>query len=197
METRSYSIDRLLIGASGSIGVVNLIPFLLAFKVARFAKEVQVIMTDTAAKMIPPSTVRLFCDGVHTSLFDEEGGKVRHIKLGEWPQMYAVLPASANLIGKLANGICDDLLTTTAIAAKCPVAIFPNMNFDMFNKSVVQRNLSLLESDGHFVIPPLISEAYEVATGEMVKAATLHQPSGIMEQLLGVLDFINNQRNEG
>ncbi|MGZ4111247.1 MAG: flavoprotein, partial [Tumebacillaceae bacterium] len=86
------------------------------------------------------------------------------------------------VIGKIANGIADDLLSLAAMAAKCPVVVVPNMNEHMYNRGAVQRNLRTLVEDGYFVIEPSDSGAIQLSTGQVVKGA-MPPPEDLVDQL--------------
>ncbi|HKO90399.1 MAG TPA: flavoprotein [Polyangiaceae bacterium] len=175
-------MDRLLVGVSGSVAVLNL-PSYLATLRAELASQVRVIMTRQAARMLPPSTVALICDGV---FLDQEPTTVRkpgHLELARWAEMFVILPATANVIGQAANGLGSNLLTTTILAAPEPTVFCPNVHPVMWNKAVVQRNVEILRQDGHIVIEPIVATAYEVDSGEWRESLVLPEPSRLAEQL--------------
>ena len=174
--------DHLLVGVSGSIAVLNL-PTYLVFLRATFANEVRVIMTPAAARLLPPTTVTLFCDEV---LLDEEHPREKrsgHVELANWADMILVLPASANTLGQVANGLAQNLLTMTVLASPVPVVFCPNLNEKMWSKKAVQRNLRTLEEDGHVVVQPERAPAYEVGTGEISDSGVLPEPEILVEHL--------------
>ena len=169
-------MDRLLVGVSGSVAVLNL-PSYLATLRAELARQVRVIMTRQAARMLPPSTVALVCDEV---FLDQEPTTVKtpgHIELARWGELFVILPATANVIGQAANGLGSNLLTTTILAAPVPVVFYPNVHPHMWNKAVVQRNVETLRQDGHKVIEPIVATAYEVDSGELQESLVLPEPS--------------------
>jgi phosphopantothenoylcysteine synthetase/decarboxylase len=175
-------MDRLLVGVSGSVAVLNL-PAYLATLRAELAGQVRVIMTRQAARMLPPSTVALICDEV---FLDQEPTTLKrpgHIELARWAEMFVILPATANVIGQAANGLGSNLLTTTILAAKGPVVFCPNVHPAMWNKPVVQRNVGALRRDGHTVIEPTVATAYEVDSGEMRESLVLPEPSLLAQEL--------------
>jgi phosphopantothenoylcysteine synthetase/decarboxylase len=175
-------MDRLLVGMSGSVAVLNL-PAYLAVLRADLAGEVRVIMTSQAARMLPPSTVALICDGV---FLDQEPGLERrpgHIELARWSEMFVILPATANVIGQAANGLATNLLTTTILASPRPVIFCPNVHPSMWNKAAVKRNVETLREDGHTVIEPEVAVAYEVDSGEMRESLVVPDAEHLVEQL--------------
>jgi phosphopantothenoylcysteine synthetase/decarboxylase len=183
------SIERLLVGVSGSIAVLSLPTYLVALR-ATFAREVRVIMTGGAAQLLPPSTVALLCDEV---LLDEEPTVQKrpgHVELANWADMFLVLPASANTLGQVANGLAHNLLTTTVLASPNPVIFCPNLNRTMWSKKAVQRNLRTLAEDGHLLVEPEHAPAYEVGTGEMTDTLVLPEPDALVRHLGAMLQRI-------
>jgi len=175
-------MDRLLVGVSGSVAVLNL-PAYLAVLRADLASEVRVIMTSQASRMLPPSTVALICDGV---FLDQEPSMERrpgHIELARWSEMFVILPATANVIGQAANGLGANLLTTTILASPRPVIFCPNVHPTMWKKNAVQRNVETLRADGHIVIESEIAVAYEVDSGEMSESLVVPEPTHLIERL--------------
>lgn len=118
--------------------------------------RVYVIMTEAATKLVAPLTFRsLSGNPVYTEMFAEPKiWNVEHIALAERAEAFLIAPATANVIGKIANGIADDLLTTTVMATKAPVVIAPAMNVNMYENPVVQANLARLRALGYAIIEP-------------------------------------------
>ncbi len=148
----------MLKGKTVAIGVTGSIA---AYKMANVASmlikqhaDVHVLMTENATKFINPITFETLTN--HKCLvetFDRNFQfHVAHVSLGQKADVMLIAPASANVIGKLANGIADDMLTTTAMAATCPKIIAPAMNTHMFMNPIVQDNLKKLEHYGYEVI---------------------------------------------
>lgn len=175
-------MDRLLVGVSGSVAILNL-PSYLAVLRAELAGEVRVIMTSHAARMLPPSTVALICDGVFLDQEPTADRRPGHIELARWGEMFVILPATANLIGQAANGLGSNLLTTTILASPEPVVFCPNVHPTMWNKAAVQRNVEMLRGDGHVVIEPEVATAYEVDSGETRDGLVVPEPSDLAQRL--------------
>jgi len=93
-------------------------------------------------------------NSVRTDLFEALPGSVQHIELATWPDLIVIAPATANVLGKAAAGIGDDLLTTVILAASCPVLFCPAMNVNMYTNAVVQRNMKVLRSLGYEFVEP-------------------------------------------
>jgi phosphopantothenoylcysteine decarboxylase len=140
----------------------------------RFVKDgfnVDVIMTDGAMEFITPLTFQsLTKNRVYTSMFDEyEPDQVEHISLAKKADLCLVAPATANIIGKIAGGIADDMATTVIMALDhAPVVICPAMNTYMYENPVVQRNIKNLEALGYHFIEPRESR---LACGDSGKGA--------------------------
>ncbi|MGI9859882.1 bifunctional phosphopantothenoylcysteine decarboxylase/phosphopantothenate--cysteine ligase CoaBC [Moorella naiadis] len=117
---------------------------------------VRVVMTRAAQEFISPLTFStLTGHPVLTEIFGAgSGGPLTHIDLARAADLFLVAPATANILGKLAAGLADDLLTTTALAVDCPTLIAPAMNVNMFAKAAVQENLNLLRRRGWGIIEP-------------------------------------------
>ncbi|MGG1660860.1 flavoprotein [Brevibacillus sp. NRS-1366] len=189
MENNDGRIERLLIGATGSIGIVNLIPYIVEWKMNNWVKDVQVILTEMATSFIPPSTFAYFCNDVHVEMRDFSGGRIKHIELASWAQLFLIMPASVNIIGKAACGVADDLLSTSLVASSCPTVFVPNMNPIMYAKPTVQRNLHQLVKDGYYVIKPTRQKGFQASIGEVVDTLGIPQPHIIMQELLKILQL--------
>jgi len=155
-----------LLGVTGSISAYK-IPN-LASALAKLHANVEVIMTKNATEFITPVTFEtLTKNRCLTETFDRaDVSEVKHIALAERADVILIAPASANIIAKMAHGIADDMLSTTLLAARCPVLVSPAMNVNMFNHPSVQDNLKILEKRGVTVIPPDSGYLACGATGE-------------------------------
>ncbi len=156
MEKSEKSGEKKLIvlGVTGGIAAYKAAGVTSALTQQGF--EVQVIMTANALKLVGEITFRtLSCNKVITDLWEDDGDwRPKHIALAKRADVFAVVPATANFIGKFANGIADDALTTAAVAMRCPVLLAPAMNPDMFKSPAVRHNLSVLKERGvHFIGP--------------------------------------------
>jgi len=182
---------NLLLGISGGIAAYK------ACEVASyFTKKgvnVNVVMTEHAAEFVAPLTFEaLTKNHVYTSLFDGKGSDpVAHVNLGRTADAVLIAPATANVIAKLANGIADDMLTSTVLAASCKKIIAPAMFTGMLENPATQRNLAQLKADGWEIIE---SESGRLACGA-VGSGRLAEPAELIcaaeealfadEQLLG------------
>lgn len=134
-----------------------------AYKAATIASQlfqkgfhVKVIMSDSAQKFITPLTLQtLSRNVVYTDTFEERDPHVvAHIDLADWADLVVVAPATANFIGKLANGIADDMITTTLLAAQAPIMIAPAMNVHMYQHPAVLQNMQKLADFGYRFVEP-------------------------------------------
>ncbi len=143
-----------LLGVTGSIAAYKSASLASALK--KLHCDVQVIMTKNATHFIHPITFEtLTGNKCLTDTFDRDFSfEVEHIAVAKRADLVLVAPASANVIGKLAHGIADDMLTTTLLACTCPKLIAPAMNTAMYENPVVQDNLKLLANYGYTVIDP-------------------------------------------
>jgi len=114
---------------------------------------VKTIMTKSAMEFVTPLTFQTITKNrVVYNLFDSNG-PIEHISLSDWADIIVIIPATANIIGKLANGIADDLLTTTVMASTCPKLVVPAMNVKMFENPIVQDNLRKLKQYDYKILP--------------------------------------------
>ena len=155
-------INNLLLGVTGSVGVLA-IPDYIKLLRESIAERVDVMMSHSAKKFVTPYTLRLYSGNyVFTDSFDiSDDVRVPHIDLTRKCDVFLIMPATANIIGKVANGICDDLISTAVMACVAPVAFVPAMNPNMWFSKANQKNVSILKELGHHVISP--SEGYEIA----------------------------------
>ncbi|MDD3652874.1 MAG: bifunctional phosphopantothenoylcysteine decarboxylase/phosphopantothenate--cysteine ligase CoaBC [Desulfotomaculaceae bacterium] len=145
---------NITIGVTGGIAVYKVAQ--LVSYLAAAGASIRVMMTKSAQEFVTPLTFQtLSGHRVYTDLFERPaGGTVQHIDLAASSDLVILAPATANIIGKIACGIADDLISTVVMAAGCPVIICPAMNVNMYNNRIVQRNLASLRDLGyHFVEP--------------------------------------------
>lgn len=170
---------HILLGVTGSIA---------AYKAANIVRllvtqgaEVKIVMTPLAKQFITPLTLATLAKNpIYIDFFNPENGEWNsHVSLGMWADAYLIAPATANTIGKMANGIADNLLLTSYLSAKCPVFVAPAMDLDMFAHPAVQKNIETLKSYGvHFID----AEDGELASG-LVGKGRLAAPEKIVESL--------------
>ncbi|WP_044337443.1 bifunctional phosphopantothenoylcysteine decarboxylase/phosphopantothenate--cysteine ligase CoaBC [Rossellomorea aquimaris] len=168
---------KILLCVSGGIAVYKAAA--LTSKLVQSGAEVKVIMTDSARKFVAPLTFQaLSRQDVYWDTFDEkDSAKIAHIDLADWADLVLVAPATANIIGKLANGIADDMISTTILATTSKVWIAPAMNVHMYDHPAVKRNINTLFGFGYEFVEP--SEGY-LACGYVGKGR-LEEPERVVE----------------
>lgn len=164
-----------VLAVSGSIAAYKIAS--LASALGKLHADVQVLMTQNATNFINPITFEtLTGNKCLVDTFDRNFQySVEHVALAKRANVVLVAPASANVIGKIANGIADDMLTTTVMACKCKKIISPAMNTQMFENPIVQDNLKKLEHYGYEVIQPAVGllACKDVGKGKMPEPETL------------------------
>lgn len=165
----------IVLGVTGSIAAYKIAG--LASSLVKEGCEVHVVMTHNATNFINPITFEtLTGNKCLVDTFDRNFEfHVAHVSLAKKADVILVAPATANVIGKMANGIADDMLTTVILAAQCPIIVSPAMNTNMFRNSIVQENLQKLERHGMEIIPPQVGRlaCADVGEGKMPDEAVL------------------------
>ncbi|GBF32564.1 phosphopantothenoylcysteine decarboxylase [Desulfocucumis palustris] len=153
----------------------------LASKLTKLNARVNVIMTRSATNFVTPLTFEAVTGNpVHCDTFERSPGyRVPHIELAYNADIMAVVPATANFLGKMAHGIADDLLTTSVLAARCPILICPAMNVHMYANPVVQSNTEILKKHGYYILEP---ESGRMACG--------HQGKGRLPEVQAIINRI-------
>ncbi|WP_307406440.1 bifunctional phosphopantothenoylcysteine decarboxylase/phosphopantothenate--cysteine ligase CoaBC [Neobacillus ginsengisoli] len=171
---------KILLCVTGGIAVYKAAA--LTSKLVQAGARVKVILSDSAAKFVTPLTFQaLSRNEVYRDTFDEKNPQViAHIDLADWADLILVAPATANTIAKLANGIADNMITTTLLATTAPVWIAPAMNVHMYDHPAVKKNLTVLADFGYKFIEP--GEGY-LACGYIGKGR-LEEPEKIVESVL-------------
>ncbi len=179
----SLPCGNLLIGVTGSVGALNVPLYLFLFRKS-FAKEIHVMMSQAAQKFLRPYALRMLSGNpVFTDTFEVTNEvRVPHIELTRSAELFLIMPATANIIGKAANGICDDLISTSITACRAPIVFVPSMNEVMWTNITVQQNIQRLKVLGHHVIEP--AYGYEVSDME--------QAYGVMPSFASLLDQLTS-----
>jgi phosphopantothenoylcysteine decarboxylase/phosphopantothenate--cysteine ligase len=144
-----------VVGVTGSIAAYRACDIVGALR--KSGVDVNVVLTKEAQEFVSALTFRtLSGNKVACGMFDTpEEWDPSHISLAQKADLVLVAPASANIIGKLASGVCDDLLTCVIFATKSPVLIAPAMNMNMYEHRIVQQNISKLKSLGYIFVGPV------------------------------------------
>ena len=157
---------NIILGVCGSIAAYK--SAVLVRLLIKAGANVKVILTADAANFITPLTLAtLSKNPVYTKYFEEETGVwSNHVELGLWADYMIIAPASANTIGKMANGLCDNLLSAVYLSAKCPVFYAPAMDLDMWKHQSTKDNIQKLQSFGNTMISPASGELASGLYGE-------------------------------
>ena len=147
---------NILLGVTGSIAAYKAAD--ITSRLTKLGHNVDVVLTESGSRIITPITLQtLSKNKVYTDMFEERTpNEVKHISLAKKADVVLIAPATANIIGKIANGIADDFLSTVVMAAAnhTPVYIAPAMNTNMYENPIVQDNIKKLKSFGYRFIEP-------------------------------------------
>lgn len=154
LNDKILSGKHILIGVCGGIAAYK-IPDLIS-KLVKLGAEVKVVMTRAAAEFVTPLTFQSMSHNpVAVDMFSEPvAWEIRHISLAQWADTMLIAPATANMIGKLANGIADDMLSTVAMATRSQILVAPAMNTAMYENAATQTNIKTLKDRGIKIIEP-------------------------------------------
>jgi len=147
---------NILLGVTGGIAAYKMAD--VASLLVKQGADVHVVMTENASKFITAETFQVLTKNkVYVDVFDENTDdyvNVPHISLGTSADCVLIAPATADVIGKIANGIADDMVTTTVLPARCPILIAPSMNVYMLENPIVQDNIEKLKRFGYIIVEP-------------------------------------------
>jgi len=172
-----------VIGVSGGIAVYKTLDVISRLR--KLGVNVNVIMTKSATEFVTPLSFQSLSQNyVVCDMFeDPKTWDVEHISLAKRADVFLIAPATANVIGKIANGIADDMLTTTVMATKAKVLIAPAMNTNMYANPILQRNISTLKELGYNFVDP---ESGRLACGDTGKGK-LASPETIVDEVVKLL----------
>ena len=178
---------NVIVGITGGIAAYK--AAILIRLLVKEGAEVQVLMTSMGKQFITPLTVATLSKRpILVDFYNPENGSWNsHVDLGLWADAMIIAPATANTIGKAANGIADNLLLTTYLSAKCPIFWVPAMDLDMFAHKAVQKNINTLQIFGNLIID---AESGELASGLYGKGR-MAEPETIVEYLK---KYFNSQK---
>ncbi len=172
-----------VIGVSGGIAVYKTLDVISRLR--KLGVNVNVIMTKSATEFVTPLSFQSLSQNyVVCDMFeDPKTWDVEHISLAKRADVFLIAPATANIIGKIANGISDDMLTTTVMATKAKVLIAPAMNTNMYENPILQRNITTLKELGYNFVEP---ESGRLACGDTGKGK-LASPETIVDEVVKLL----------
>ncbi|PIC68817.1 bifunctional phosphopantothenoylcysteine decarboxylase/phosphopantothenate--cysteine ligase CoaBC [Sporosarcina sp. P21c] len=184
---------NILLCVTGGIAVYKAVA--LVSKLSQAGANVKVVMTDSAKEFVQPLSFQVMSrNDVYFDTFDEKDSRViAHIDLADWADLVVVAPATANVIGKLAHGIADNMVTTILLATQADVWIAPAMNVHMYAHPAVMRNIEQLHMDGYQFIEP--SEGF-LACGYVGKGR-LEEPEKITELITEYFNEVSYQPLRG
>ncbi len=158
-------MKKIILGVSSSISAYKACDLARLF--VKSGHSVFTVLTENALQLVSPLTFEtLTGNPVYTSSFSRERREMGHIQLKENADLFLVAPATANIIGKFASGIADDLLSTTFLSVKCPVLIAPAMNPGMYSHPAVQENIAKLKKWGVQFVDPAVGQVACGDTGQ-------------------------------
>lgn len=145
---------NIVVGVTGGIAVYKSCDIIS--KLRKLGANIKVIMTKSACEFVSPLTFQTLSNNfVITDMFEEpKTWEVEHIEIAKAADLFLIVPATANIIGKVSNGIADDMLSTTIMATTAPVIFAPAMNTNMYNNKIVQNNIEKLKTYGYNFIEP-------------------------------------------
>lgn len=181
-----------VLGITGSIAAYKMAS--VASSLRKLGVNVEVIMTENATQFITPVTFEAITGNrCITDTFDRNFDfNIEHISLAKKADLFMVAPASANIIGKIANGIADDMLTTTFMACTCPKLIAPAMNTNMYNNNILQDNLRRCQNYGIRIIEPASGL---LACGDAGRGK-LPEPELLIEHILSEIQYAKDLRGK-
>lgn len=172
---------NIILGITGSIAAYK--SAMLTRLLVKEGANVKIVMTPLAKEFITPLTLATLAKNpILVDFFDPTNGNWNsHVSLGLWADAYVIAPATANTLGKMANGIADNLLMTTYFSAKCPVFVAPAMDLDMFQHPATQKNIGTLLSYGNHII--------DAGTGELASGL---EGKGRMAEPEDIVRYLNS-----
>lgn len=169
---------QILLGISGGIAAYKCCS--LVRLLVKEGAQVQVILTPDAADFVSPLTLSVLSKNQVLSTFSNQDGLWNnHVELALQADLFIIAPATANTVGKMANGICDNLLLATYFSAKCPVLFAPAMDLDMHKHPAIKQNIKQLTGFGNILIP---AENGELASG-LSGTGRMAEPETILQQI--------------
>lgn len=171
--------SKVLLGITGSIAAYKSI--ILLRLLMKEGADVKVILTPFAGEFVTKGTLAaLSGHPVLSDFFGEDGSWNSHVELGNWADIFIIAPLTATSLAKMANGLPDNLLIATYMAAKCPMVFAPAMDLDMYNHPATRKNIQILQSFGNILIEPVSGE---LASGLHGKGR-MQEPEMILEEIL-------------
>ncbi len=169
---------KIILGVCGSIAAYK--SAFLTRLLIKSGAEVKVLMTEAATEFITPLTLSTLSNNVVFSSVQSEEGWNNHVELGLWADVMVIAPITATTLGKIANGICDNIIAAVYLSARCPVFFAPAMDLDMWHHPSTRQNVQRLKSYGNHLIPVGYGE---LASG-LVGDGRMAEPEAIVDLLV-------------
>ena len=187
-----FKDKTVVIGVTGGIAVYKTLDVISRLR--KLGVNVNVIMTASAAEFVTPLSFQSLSQNyVVCDMFeDPKTWDVEHISLAKRADVFLIAPATANVIGKVANGIADDMLTTTIMATKAKVLIAPAMNTNMYENPIVQKNINILKELGYNFVDP---ESGRLACGD-TGTGKLATPESIVGEVVNLLSTVQDLKGK-
>lgn len=178
-----FAGKRIVLGVTGSIAAYKAAH--IASRLTQLGAVVDVVMTESATKLVAPLTFQSLTQRtVHVDMFKLiDNAEITHVSLGVAADVLVIAPATANTMAKMAYGLADDLLSTTVLAARCPVIVAPAMDADMYEHPATQENVAKLRERGVIVVEPEMGRLASGLTGR----GRLADPEDIIGRVRSVL----------
>ena len=175
----------IIVGVCGGIAAYKVVE--VVSRLRKLNADVYIIMTENATKFVTPLTFQSISHNpVFVEMFTEpKKWDIEHIALAQRADLIVIAPGTGNMIGKIANGIADDFLTTTVMATKAPVLFVPAMNYHMYSNAIVQSNIEKLKGFGYRFLEPDTGVMAEGTSGK----GRLPEPQKIVENIIEILSF--------
>jgi len=176
---------KIVVGVCGSIAAYKSPEIVRDLK--KKGWDVKVVMTESATKFITPLTLEVVSQNpVYVDMFDRNNQAIKHISLSEFADIILIAPATANVIGKIASGVYDDLLSCTVCAFSGKVIFAPAMNDNMWKNRIVQENVKKLKEYGYLFVEP---ETGPLASGKI--------GAGRLVSLKKIVDAVESEVESG
>ena len=188
-EEKKLEGVKVLLGVSGGVAAYKAVD--LACRLRRLGAELQTVMTENACRLVGPKSFEAVSGRkVYTSLWSGcEEFRIGHVDLASWADIVVLAPATANIIGKIANGICDEVLSTTVCVCACkPVVVAAAMNCNMWANAAVQRNVAMVREMGFELVGPVEGR---LACGDDA-IGRMAEPADIIEVVCRITSGINH-----
>ena len=189
-----FKHKKIIVGISGGIAAYKIPQLVRLLK--KEGAEVQVVMTEAAKSFVTPQTLSVLSENpVLTDFFKNPQGEWNnHVHLALWADAIVIAPAGANTLAKMAHGLCDNLLMSVILSARCPVWVAPAMDLDMWTHPSTQSNIETLKNQGTLVIEPEEGELASGLTGKGRMAEPEHIFQALYNQLLPPPNYFSGKR---